>query len=816
MLGHTQSSAEQHQHQQQADGSVPGSNIPSSSNTSVSPIKAASATNISYTNDMAGRADNTSSSSGADQSSETVRLPPMQLAPQAVNPPAASSQPSQSNLHARPLSSPNVARHTSGQAQSLSPSATHEMAAVALMGLQQQGPVRPQITKNPLTPEQIQALFHRIQTGPPNPEMEAHLRHVLQMPDFSFSDPTHMARLQEIMSRAVPSQTPRTLPPPVQPPQSTQPQPQPQPQPPSASASAMNLTSAPQSPPPTMPLAPQMQIQQQQQQQQQLGSSGGRSRAHKNTLSANGHRIGRPPRAAGTPTPPGIMGPPQSVMMANNGSSANPVAPMRSLSGPQNVMVAASSPVPPGMTPQAPAQQVLLNGHPAMVQQVPTSQIVNHPSQLDLLSTKPLATVDTELINMYAARMRLGLTNLMAIASTNIILGKRKRTQAAVSALDELDLSDEDSQPESDFDSHRRRGKRVPPPQPAPAVQAPTPVDPDAERKKIFDEVHLYLPQPGSRRAGTVPPGKVTQKATKHMYVSKEDMKDAAEAHEVLVPIRIEFEYEGFKVRDTVIWNLNERLMSPLKFAELFCEDLDIKPIPAYAPQIATNIQVQLSEYAAFYTDADLPVGGDARVKIQLDIQVDFARTLVADVGLGGEFVSIVAHSIRDQIHKYRVSQISDEGEGAEPLDTILRDDREVAEWEPVVHLLNEENLDKITKDRELKEAKKTRREVRIPNRPVVTARARRIAADAGFDIRMEDMDQDVVTRPGDDTSDFRCNHCGMTQVQYRRTGPDGPKTLCISCASYFYHDAVLPAHRKGIFSEKAIAQSIASREQWQ
>ena len=132
-----------------------------------------------------------------------------------------------------------------------------------------------------------------------------------------------------------------------------------------------------------------------------------------------------------------------------------------------------------------------------------------------------------------------------------------RRTQTNVTALDDLDLSDEDSQTESDFDGSRRRTKRVTQPPPPPVAPVPAPVDPDAEKKKIFEEVHMYLPQPGSKRAGVVPPGKTTQRATKHMYVSKEDMKDAAETLEILVPIRIEFEHEGYKIRDTITWNLN-------------------------------------------------------------------------------------------------------------------------------------------------------------------------------------------------------------------------------------------------------------------
>ena len=56
-------------------------------------------------------------------------------------------------------------------------------------------------------------------------------------------------------------------------------------------------------------------------------------------------------------------------------------------------------------------------------------------------------------------------------------------------------------------------------------------------------------------------------------YVEREAIENAAQT-EVLVPIRIDMELEGQKLRDCFVWNRNERLITPEAFAEAMCDDL--------------------------------------------------------------------------------------------------------------------------------------------------------------------------------------------------------------------------------------------------
>ena len=68
---------------------------------------------------------------------------------------------------------------------------------------------------------------------------------------------------------------------------------------------------------------------------------------------------------------------------------------------------------------------------------------------------------------------------------------------------------------------------------------------------------------------------------------------------EVLVPIRLDMDIEGQKLRDTFCWNKNETLLTPDQFAEVLCDDLDLNPIH-FVPAITAAIQVIIKKYGNF------------------------------------------------------------------------------------------------------------------------------------------------------------------------------------------------------------------------
>ena len=62
---------------------------------------------------------------------------------------------------------------------------------------------------------------------------------------------------------------------------------------------------------------------------------------------------------------------------------------------------------------------------------------------------------------------------------------------------------------------------------------------------------------------------------------------------EILVPIRLDMDIEGQKLRDTFLWNRNETMLYAEQFAEVLCDDLDLNP-PNFVPAIAAAIQQQV------------------------------------------------------------------------------------------------------------------------------------------------------------------------------------------------------------------------------
>ncbi|XP_057601645.1 SWI/SNF-related matrix-associated actin-dependent regulator of chromatin subfamily B member 1 isoform X3 [Hippopotamus amphibius kiboko] len=82
---------------------------------------------------------------------------------------------------------------------------------------------------------------------------------------------------------------------------------------------------------------------------------------------------------------------------------------------------------------------------------------------------------------------------------------------------------------------------------------------------------------------------------------------------EVLVPIRLDMEIDGQKLRDAFTWNMNEKLMTPEMFSEILCDDLDLNPL-TFVPAIASAIRQQIESYP---TDSILEDQSDQRVIIK-------------------------------------------------------------------------------------------------------------------------------------------------------------------------------------------------------
>uniref|UniRef100_A0A4X2LSH7 SWI/SNF related BAF chromatin remodeling complex subunit B1 n=1 Tax=Vombatus ursinus TaxID=29139 RepID=A0A4X2LSH7_VOMUR len=216
-------------------------------------------------------------------------------------------------------------------------------------------------------------------------------------------------------------------------------------------------------------------------------------------------------------------------------------------------------------------------------------------------------------------------------------------------------------------------------------------------------------------------------------YLSFDDHDPAvihenASQPEVLVPIRLDMEIDGQKLRDAFTWNMNEKLMTPEMFSEILCDDLDLNPL-TFVPAIASAIRQQIESYP---TDSLLEDQSDQRVIIKLNIHVGnislvdqfewdmsekenspekFALKLCSELGLGGEFVTTIAYSIRGQLSWHQKTYAFSEN----PLPTVeiaIRNTGDADQWCPLLETLTDAEMEKKIRDQD----RNTRRMRRLAN----------------------------------------------------------------------------------------------------
>ncbi|KII91710.1 hypothetical protein PLICRDRAFT_51839 [Plicaturopsis crispa FD-325 SS-3] len=114
--------------------------------------------------------------------------------------------------------------------------------------------------------------------------------------------------------------------------------------------------------------------------------------------------------------------------------------------------------------------------------------------------------------------------------------------------------------------------------------------------------------------------GKERKKAGRRegMRIPRKLDPEDANRPEQLVPIRLEFDVEHHKMRDTFVWNLNDPVVTPESFAQSVVDDYNL--MPSYHSVITKSIQDQLSDFRAHSasiidvdgTDADAEDNGVA------------------------------------------------------------------------------------------------------------------------------------------------------------------------------------------------------------
>lgn len=207
-------------------------------------------------------------------------------------------------------------------------------------------------------------------------------------------------------------------------------------------------------------------------------------------------------------------------------------------------------------------------------------------------------------------------------------------------------------------------------------------------------------------------------------------MLENASQKQILVPIRLDMEMEGQKLRDTFTWNKNESVITPEQFAEVLCDDLELNP-STFIPAVAASIRQQIDAFPS-EPPAILEEHTDQRVIIKLNVHVgntslvdqvewdmsekennpeQFAMKLCAELGLGGEFVTGIAYSVRGQLGWHQRTYAFSEA----PLpvvETPYRQPSEADQWAPYLETLTDAEMEKKIRDQD----RNTRRMRRLAN----------------------------------------------------------------------------------------------------
>lgn len=259
---------------------------------------------------------------------------------------------------------------------------------------------------------------------------------------------------------------------------------------------------------------------------------------------------------------------------------------------------------------------------------------------------------------------------------------------------------------------------------------------PRESKSKRSNLVHQNLPNSSHHLDAvpcSTPIARSAHKKTRTFPLLYDDL-DPAQIHEnsmqpeILVPVRLDMEIDGHKLRDTFTWNKNEQLITPEQFAEVLCDDLDL-PSASFVAPIAASIRQQIE---AFPTDNLLDKQTDQRVVLKLNIHVgnislvdqfewdmseknnspeQFALKLCSELGLGGEFVTAIAYSIRGQLSWHQRTYAFSET----PLNTIevpFRSQSDSDQWCPFLETLTDAEMEKKIRDQD----RNTRRMRRLAN----------------------------------------------------------------------------------------------------
>lgn len=338
----------------------------------------------------------------------------------------------------------------------------------------------------------------------------------------------------------------------------------------------------------------------------------------------------------------------------------------------------------------------------------------------------------------FASRLRLGHTSLF-ISTQPEVREANKRARAKTINYAEVEEDFDDDEEDPTYDSN------------ASAESLSNDEDETPSNASLGS---------GVASGGPPKPKTETKKLAERSYTVKytpQQLADIADKEDVLIPMRVALEFDGFRINEYFLWNANETVLTPEAFGSITCHDLDLPS--NFGHIFASGIRSQLSEYRQLAA-VKLPEDCGIHVAMFLSVHVNqqlmedkfewdlgcnfppekFAKTVVADLGLSGEFYPAIAHALYEVILRMKRDAIdghyaphSVANMAAFEAPAGVRSDAEHlgAEWTPALEMLGVDELEKREIERERNIRRLKRETMRMGGPEIDLSRKRRRRAEA-------------------------------------------------------------------------------------
>lgn len=166
---------------------------------------------------------------------------------------------------------------------------------------------------------------------------------------------------------------------------------------------------------------------------------------------------------------------------------------------------------------------------------------------------------------------------------------------------------------------------------------------------------------------------------------------------EAIVPIKLNVTHNGLVLRDSILWNMNDELLTAETFASLMVEDLDLTKSVETA--IVGQINDQLDQYEELFShpnnqiiDQFLQNEGEFHAVLELSVYIGedfftdrvewnftddlytpeiFAKGIVQDMSLRREFETAIAFSVYEEIYKIKRELVDNPQQITQYIDTL-------------------------------------------------------------------------------------------------------------------------------------------------